>query len=86
MEEKLKPIHISDIEALEKEIIDDMTARRLALLRQTVDTCYRKKLIDKAYEWLTKHVNEYVCSYGEDAWIQDEYFDDFQKAMQNDNR
>lgn len=81
MNEQIKPIHISDIEALEKAIMDDVTARRLALLRQTVDACYHKKFMDKACEWLKEHINEYVCSYGEDAWIQNEFFDDFKKAM-----
>lgn len=81
--EELKPIHISDIEALEKAIIDDVTARRLALLKQTVDACYHKKFMDKAYEWLKEHINEYVCSYG--AWIQDEFFNDFKKAMSDGN-
>lgn len=81
MNEEIKPIHISDIETLEKKIIDTVTARRLALLRQTLDACYHRKFMDKAYEWLKEHINEYICSYGEDAWIQDEFFDDFKKAM-----
>ena len=82
MDKELEPIHISDIEALEKAIIDDVTARKLALLKQTVDACYRKKFIDKAYEWLLNNVDNYLHN---DKFYKSSLLVDFKKAMENES-
>lgn len=47
-----------------------------------IEKQFRDKFINDASKWFTEHINEYICSCGEDVWIDDNFIEDFKKAMQ----
>ena len=75
-------ITIGELEDIAKRIIPTEWIKIQNDFWGMIEKQFRNKFINDASKWFTEHINEYICSYGEDAWIDDNFIEDFKKAMQ----
>ena len=53
-------IPLNDLQNIEDQITSDTWKRQREILLKTLDTCYHKKFMDKAYEWLRCNIYNYT--------------------------
>ena len=77
-----KFITIGELEDITKHIMPTEWLKIQNDFWGMIEKQFRNEFINDASKLFAEHINEYICSYGEDAWIDDNFIEDFKKAMQ----